>query len=81
MLIHCHVGKDRTGLIAALCGEVAGLSREQIAADYAQSNEELVGFYAEIKVRKTPEEWAKLERFAPSLPEDILPALTRLDEK
>ncbi len=44
VLIHCHAGKDRTGLIAALCLELAGRSREDIAADYVATGPELVDF-------------------------------------
>lgn len=35
VLIHCHSGKDRTGLISALLLSVAGVPEEAIAGDYA----------------------------------------------
>jgi protein-tyrosine phosphatase len=37
VLVHCHAGKDRTGLVAALLLGVAGVEPEAIAADYALS--------------------------------------------
>jgi len=37
VLIHCAGGIDRTGLVAALLLRVAGVSREAVAEDYAQS--------------------------------------------
>ncbi len=37
VLIHCHAGKDRTGMIAALLLRLAGVSPEVIAADYELS--------------------------------------------
>jgi protein-tyrosine phosphatase len=37
VLIHCHAGKDRTGLIIALILAVAGVSNEIIARDYSYS--------------------------------------------
>ena len=37
VLIHCHAGKDRTGLVVALLLAVAGVPDEVIAADYALS--------------------------------------------
>jgi protein-tyrosine phosphatase len=37
VLIHCAGGIDRTGLVAALLLRVAGVGREAIAQDYAQS--------------------------------------------
>ncbi|MEV4397226.1 tyrosine-protein phosphatase [Nonomuraea sp. NPDC049607] len=35
VLLHCHSGKDRTGLAVALALSLAGVSRQDIAADYA----------------------------------------------
>lgn len=35
VLIHCHAGKDRTGLISALLLELVGVPREIIVEDYA----------------------------------------------
>ncbi|MBR7826304.1 tyrosine-protein phosphatase [Actinospica sp. MGRD01-02] len=37
-LVHCHVGKDRTGLTVALLLELLGVPRDVIAADYVMSN-------------------------------------------
>lgn len=34
LLLHCAAGKDRTGLLAALVGLLAGHERERIVADY-----------------------------------------------
>ncbi len=41
VLFHCAVGKDRTGVAAALLLEFAGVPDEHIIADYAVSTEEL----------------------------------------
>ena len=35
--IHCAAGKDRTGIVAALLLDLAGVSRDEIVADYALS--------------------------------------------
>lgn len=35
VVFHCHSGKDRTGIAAALLLSLAGVEREAIAADYA----------------------------------------------
>lgn len=40
-LVHCAAGKDRTGVVCALALEVAGVTREAIVADYAQSGERI----------------------------------------
>ncbi len=37
IVIHCHAGRDRTGLIVALLLGSAGVPAETISADYAQS--------------------------------------------
>jgi protein tyrosine/serine phosphatase len=41
VLVHCQVGKDRTGLLTALLLRLARVSAEVIAADYAVSAERL----------------------------------------
>lgn len=38
IVLHCHAGRDRTGLVVALALHVAGVSTESIAADYALSD-------------------------------------------
>ena len=42
VLVHCVGGKDRTGLLSALLLHLAGVSSEDIAADYALSEERLL---------------------------------------
>jgi protein tyrosine/serine phosphatase len=37
VLVHCHAGKDRTGLLTALLLDLAGAERSSIAEDYALS--------------------------------------------
>jgi len=48
VLVHCFVGKDRTGLVVALTLAVAGVPPETIAADYAMSDFYLQPIYAEM---------------------------------
>jgi protein-tyrosine phosphatase len=43
VVIHCMGGKDRTGLIAALLLRLAGVSLEEIGADYSLSGPNLAG--------------------------------------
>ncbi|MEV6266501.1 tyrosine-protein phosphatase [Kribbella sp. NPDC051936] len=37
VVVHCHAGKDRTGVIVALLLDLVGVPREMIAADYEAS--------------------------------------------
>lgn len=48
ILIHCHAGKDRTGIVAAIVLRVAGVAPECIAEDYAASNDRLRPYYDEV---------------------------------
>lgn len=41
VVVHCHGGKDRTGLVVALLLRLAGVDRETIGADYALSGHNL----------------------------------------
>jgi protein-tyrosine phosphatase len=45
VVIHCSAGKDRTGLISALLLRLAGVPDALIAADYAQSQANLMHIY------------------------------------
>ena len=79
---HCHSGKDRTGLIAALTLELVGVADTDIAADYALSDRYLAVRYSEMLAEKTdPEERARLAEQLTSKPEAILGALLHLKER
>jgi protein-tyrosine phosphatase len=39
IVVHCHQGRDRTGVVTALTLHVAGATNESIAADYALSDD------------------------------------------
>ena len=45
VLIHCHAGKDRTGIIVALILLAMGVDRELIISDFMKSNEALMPFF------------------------------------
>ncbi len=42
VLVHCMAGKDRTGLVSALLLRIAGVSIDDVAADYAVSERNLL---------------------------------------
>ena len=41
VLVHCAIGKDRTGVLIALLLDAAGVDRDEIVADYARSGERM----------------------------------------
>src|SRR4029077_9249540 len=45
VVVHCHAGKDRTGLVVALLLSVAGVERDAIIDDYALSDREMQRLY------------------------------------
>lgn len=48
ILIHCHAGKDRTGIVSALLLRLAGVPVEVVVADYAESQACLWPLYEKI---------------------------------
>jgi protein tyrosine/serine phosphatase len=53
VVVHCHAGKERTGLIAALILALAGVPDEVIADDYVASDRHLESLYDEWAARET----------------------------
>jgi protein tyrosine/serine phosphatase len=76
VVVHCHAGKDRTGLVVALSLDLAGVSVEAIAEDYALSDQYLQTLYQEMLSNQPDDETrAKLAAVLTSKPESILGAL------
>ena len=50
ILVHCHAGKDRTGVVIALVLRLAGVSIDDIADDYAISGVQLAEMLARDRV-------------------------------
>jgi protein-tyrosine phosphatase len=50
VLVHCHAGKDRTGVIVGLVLRLAGVSIDAIADDYAVSGVQLADMLARDRV-------------------------------
>lgn len=78
VLFHCQAGKDRTGMLAMLLLDVAGVDRQDCIANYAQTRENLM--------RSTwyPEQLAKAGKFRDvldSLPETMAYVYDHLQER
>lgn len=77
VVIHCHAGKDRTGLVVALALRLAGVSEGLIAEDYALSDTYLDALYKEMLSKKAdPVERTELVEQLSSKPEAMLGALS-----
>jgi protein-tyrosine phosphatase len=83
VLVHCHAGKDRTGLVCALLLELAGVDRKTISAEYALS-EEYLRPLREESLPDEPGERAErekeLSKYSPRA-EVMMEVLERLDQE
>jgi protein-tyrosine phosphatase len=81
LLFHCFAGKDRTGLVAAMLLSMAGVSRDDIAADYAETDIQLARQY-EVWIGEAPLEKRDAFREELRCPADrILGVLDHLERK
>ncbi|HKF75298.1 MAG TPA: tyrosine-protein phosphatase [Candidatus Dormibacteraeota bacterium] len=83
ILVHCHAGKDRTGVVVALLLSIAGVDREAIAEDYALSVgwNENVQDQEEIMVAPDAEERLRDRRIYYPRPENMLQMLAEVDRR
>jgi protein tyrosine/serine phosphatase len=83
VLIHCHAGKDRTGLVAAFVLAVVGVSPTLIAEDYAVSDWYLQPLYADwlAQVAHDPIQHARLAQQLTTPPEVMRDLLRDLDRQ
>lgn len=82
-VVHCAAGKDRTGVVSALALSVAGVRREAVVADYAQTAERIEGVVAKLAARPTYAEDMTRRDVASHTPraETIERVLDLLDER
>lgn len=83
VLIHCHAGKDRTGLAVALVLALAGVAPDVIAADYAESEQALQPLFTQwlAAVADDPVQHTALVSQLAARPETMLAVLAYLDER
>jgi hypothetical protein len=53
VLVHCAAGKDRTGVVVALALEAAGVSRDDVVADYLRTAERIEAIIARLGTSPT----------------------------
>jgi protein-tyrosine phosphatase len=82
LLFHCHAGKDRTGLIAALLLALAGVPRATIAEDYALSQVCLQPIFDQRPRQELdPTRRERMARMIGAVPETMLAVLAHLDAR
>lgn len=82
LLVHCFVGKDRTGVVTAMALALAGVPPIHIAEDYAASALNLQPLYTELKLglNEDPLKQERQQRFLASPPEAMHALLAYVDE-
>jgi protein-tyrosine phosphatase len=82
VVIHCVGGKDRTGLLAAFLLHLAGVPPEEIAADYALSEERLRPRHeAWFEAAESEEELERLRRIAQTPAEAMAGVFAELERR
>jgi protein-tyrosine phosphatase len=82
VVVHCHGGKDRTGMVVALALSVVGVPEEAIVADYFRTQERLAPWLAE-QLAEEPDasKHPELVEFRDTRAESIVAILRHLDTK
>jgi protein-tyrosine phosphatase len=81
IVFHCFAGKDRTGLVAAMLLEVAGVSDDAIAEDFAETDVQLAKKYEQWLAEAEPQRREALSDELHCPPERILSVLDHLRER
>ncbi len=83
-LVHCQVGKDRTGIVIALALGAVGVPAETIIADYALSEAQLAGEFLsrfEQSILASGADWEPYRHLLTSPAPFMRDVLTYLDEQ
>lgn len=82
VVVHCHGGKDRTGMVVALALSVAGVPEEEIVADYFLTQVRLAPWLEE-QLAEEPDtsKHPEMIEFRDTRAESIVAILRHLDTK
>lgn len=82
-VVHCHAGKDRTGLVTALVLGAVGVPAPVIAQDYAESGGQIASLVAQWRAQAVRQgrDMQQFEREVASVPETILSTLGYLQQR
>ena len=83
ILVHCHAGKDRTGVVVALVLRLAGVPVEAIADDYAISGVQLAEMLARDRVTAVERgmDEVRVERLFTVRREALVQTMARVDSE
>ena len=82
VVVHCHGGKDRTGLVTAFLLRLAGVPIEEIATDYSLSEERLRTRHEEWFAQAADErELARLHRMSKTPAASMVDVLEELERR
>lgn len=82
VVVHCHSGKDRSGMIIALALSLAGVPADLIAADYAAVSDRMRALFAEwVAAVGDPTERDQLTEELSSRPETMITVLDHLQDQ
>lgn len=83
ILFHCTVGKDRTGLVAALLLEIAGVDRETILADYSLTGDFIADLVEELldRTRQSGGDTERHAQFLACAPLTMATTLEQVDQR
>ncbi|TCC64201.1 tyrosine-protein phosphatase [Kribbella pittospori] len=82
VVVHCHGGKDRTGMVVALALSIAGVPEDEIVADYFLTQERMAGLLAEqLAAEPDTSLHPELIEFRDTRAESMVAILRHLDEK
>ena len=82
VVVHCHGGKDRTGMVVALALSVAGVPEDEIVADYFLTQSRLA-FWLDQQLAEEPDisKHPEMIEFRDTRAESLVAILRHLDEK
>jgi len=80
-VVHCAAGKDRTGMVIALALSVAGVPRELIAADYAETQSQILAIIKQLSASQLYDlDIAQPEKVPPAAAGTMLGVLAAIDD-
>jgi len=81
VLFNCHIGKDRTGVLAALLLTLVGVARQDILKDFARSEDGIMFVRDEIREYMASQRMYWDEEFLHAFPDDLLKTLEFCEDK